>query len=82
MPEGMNVAVAHKLSEQTSASRHKRRWEEVFEILRGAGLGRRRHRNGMDRLPGRQGDGALTVLYGQATRDLLGAAAAIWAVSS
>jgi len=30
----------------------------------------------MDRLPGRQGDGAQSVLYGQATRDLLGADAA------
>jgi hypothetical protein len=32
MPEGMNIEVAHKLSEHERADRHKQRWEEVFEI--------------------------------------------------
>ena len=30
---GDNLEVAHKLSEQTSWDRHKRRWEGVFEIF-------------------------------------------------
>jgi hypothetical protein len=33
MPEGMNLKVAHKLSEQEKTDRHKRRWEEVAEIV-------------------------------------------------
>jgi predicted negative regulator of RcsB-dependent stress response len=33
MPEGMNVEVAHKLSEHEKADRAKRRWEEVVEVL-------------------------------------------------
>jgi hypothetical protein len=44
--------------------------------FRGAGLGRGRHRNGMDGYQAARGDGAQSVLYGRATRDLLGADAA------
>jgi hypothetical protein len=33
MPEGMNVEVAHKLSEQEREERAKRRWQEVAEVL-------------------------------------------------
>jgi len=33
MPEGMNVEVAHKLSEHEKTDRHKQRWEEVYEIF-------------------------------------------------
>jgi hypothetical protein len=33
LPGGINLEVAHKLSEQTSWDRHKRRWEGVFEIF-------------------------------------------------
>jgi hypothetical protein len=33
MPEGMNVEVAHKLSEQERADRAKHRWQEVVEVL-------------------------------------------------
>jgi hypothetical protein len=33
MPEGMNVQVAHKLSEHQSADRAKRRWQEIAEVL-------------------------------------------------
>ena len=33
MPEGMNVEVAHKLSEQEHDERRRHRWEEVVEIF-------------------------------------------------
>ena len=33
MPEGMNVEVAHKLSEHERADRAKHRWQEVLEVL-------------------------------------------------
>jgi hypothetical protein len=33
MPEGMNLEVAHRLSEQERADRTRRRWQEVLEIL-------------------------------------------------
>ena len=33
MPEGMNVEVAHKLSERERSDRHKHRWEEAAEIF-------------------------------------------------
>jgi hypothetical protein len=33
MPEGINLEVAHKLSEQEKTDRHKRRWEEIAEIV-------------------------------------------------
>jgi hypothetical protein len=33
MPEGLNVEVAHKLSEQEESDRRKHRWEEVAEVI-------------------------------------------------
>jgi hypothetical protein len=33
MPEGLNVQVAHKLSEKPDAERGKHRWEEVAEVV-------------------------------------------------
>jgi hypothetical protein len=33
VPEGMNVEVAHKLSEHERADRAKHRWQEVLEVL-------------------------------------------------
>jgi hypothetical protein len=33
MPAGMNVEVAHKLSERERAERTKRRWQEIVEVL-------------------------------------------------
>jgi hypothetical protein len=33
MPEGLNVEVAHKLSEQEESERRKHRWEEIAEVI-------------------------------------------------
>ena len=33
MPEGMNVEVAHKLSEHETSGAHRGRWHELVEVV-------------------------------------------------
>jgi hypothetical protein len=76
MPEGMNIEVAHKLSEHERADRHKRRWEEVFEILEVLVLAIAAIATAWTGYQAARGDGAQSVLYGEATRDRFEADAA------
>lgn len=76
MPEGMNVELAHKLSEQEKADRHKRRWEEVVEIVEVLFLAVAAIATAWSGYQAARGDGSQSVLYGQATRDRFQADAA------
>jgi hypothetical protein len=75
-PWGIHLEVAHKLSEQTSWDRHKRRWEEVFEIFEVLVVAVAAIATAWTGYQAARVDGAQSVLYGRATRDLLGADAA------
>ena len=76
MPEGMNVEVAHKLSEHERADRHKHRWEEAAEILEVLVLAIAAIATAWTGYQAARGDGAQSVLYGEATRDRFAADAA------
>ena len=76
MPEGMNLEVAHKLSEQEKTDRHKRRWEEVAEIVEVLFLAIAAIATAWSGYQAAKGEGHQSVLYGQATTDQFGAAAA------
>ena len=67
MPEGMNVEVAHKLSEQEKTDRHKRRWEEVAEIVEVLFLAIAAIATAWSGYQAAKGEGHQSVLYGQAT---------------
>src|SRR4029453_8114274 len=76
MPEGMNIEVAHKLSEHEKADRHKQRWEEVFEILEVLVLAIAAIATAWTGYQAARGDGHQSVLYGQSSRDRFQADAA------
>jgi hypothetical protein len=76
MPEGMNIEVAHKLSEQEKTDRHKRRWEEVAELVEVLFLAIAAIATAWSGYQAAKGEGHQSVLYGQATSDQFGAAAA------
>jgi hypothetical protein len=76
MPEGMNVEVAHKLSEREESERHKRRWEEVVEIVEVVFLAIAAIATAWSGYQAGSGDGRQSVLYGQASRDRFQADAA------
>lgn len=70
---GIDLEITDKLSEQTSWDRHKRRWEGVFEILEVLVLVVAAIATAWTGYQAARGDGAQAVLYGRATKDLLGA---------
>ena len=76
MPEGMNIEVAHKLSEHERADRHKQRWEEVFEVLEVLVLAIAAIATAWTGYQAARGDGHQSVLYGQSSRDRFEADAA------
>ena len=76
MPEGMNVEVAHKLSEHEKADRAKRRWEEVAEVLEVLVLAIAAIATAWSGYQAARGDGHQSVLYGQSSRDRFAADAA------
>jgi hypothetical protein len=76
MPEGMNIEVAHKLSEQEKADRAKHRWEEVIEVLEVLVLAAAAIATAWSGYQAARGDGRQSVLYGQASRDRFAADAA------
>jgi hypothetical protein len=65
MPEGMNIEVAHKLSEQDRADRAKRRWEEIIEILEVLILAVAAIATAWSGYQSARGDGSQSVLYGE-----------------
>jgi hypothetical protein len=76
MPEGMNLEVAHKLSEQEQADRAKRRWEEIVEIVEVLVLAVAAIATAWSGYQAARGDGHQSVLYGQSSRDRFQADAA------
>jgi hypothetical protein len=75
MPEGRNVEVAHKLSEQEHAARVKYRWEELTEILEVLVLAIAAIATAWSGYQAARGDGHQSVLYGESSRDRFQAAA-------
>jgi hypothetical protein len=76
MAEGMNVEVAHKLTEHEKADRAKRRWEEVAEVLEVLVLAIAAIATAWSGYQAARGDGHQSVLYGQSSRDRFEADAA------
>ena len=74
MPEGMNVEVAHKLSER--AERTKRRWQEIVEVLEVLALAIAAIATAWSGYQAARGDGHQSVLYAQSSRDRFQADAA------
>jgi hypothetical protein len=68
MPEGLNVHVAHKLSEQERAERAKRRWQEVVEILEVLALAIAAVATAWSGYQAARGDGHQSVLYAESSR--------------
>ena len=69
MPEQMNVEVAHKLSEGEHATREKRRWEEVLEIVEVVVLAMAAIATAWSGYQAAKGDGHQSVLYSDASVD-------------
>ena len=76
MPEGMNIEVAHKLSERDRTDRAKRRWEEISEILEVLILAVAAIATAWSGYQAARGDGHQSVLYGESSRDRFEADAA------
>ena len=76
MPEGMNVEVAHKLSEHERGDRAKHRWQEVVEVLEVLVLAIAAIATAWSGYQAPRGDGRQSVLYGQSSRDRFQADAA------
>ncbi len=76
MPEGMNVEVAHKLSEQEISGAHRGRWHELLEVVEVAILAIVAVATAWSGLQAAKWDGRQSLLYGQATRDRFQAEAA------
>jgi hypothetical protein len=68
MPEGMNIEVAHKLSEHERAARGKR-WEEALEILGVVMLALAAIATAWGGYQAARGDGEQSILYSQASVD-------------
>jgi hypothetical protein len=69
MPEGMNLEVAHRLSEKERADRAKRRWEEIVEILEVLILAAAAIATAWSGYQAARGDGQQSVLYSDASVD-------------
>jgi hypothetical protein len=76
MPEGMNVEVAHKLSDQERAARVRHRWEELAEILEVLVLAIAAIATAWSGYQAARGDGHQSVLYAESSRDRFQADAA------
>ena len=76
MPEGMNVEVAHKLSEKEEAEHRKHRWEEIAEIIEVLVLALAAIATAYTGLQASQWDDHRALLYGQATTQRFAASAA------
>jgi hypothetical protein len=76
MPEGMNVEVAHKLSEHEKADRAKHRWQEAVEVLEVLVLAIAAIATAWSGYQAARGDGRQSVLYAESSRDRFQAEAA------
>ena len=69
MAEGMNVELAHKLSEREKADRQKHRWEEAVEIVEVLFLAIAAIATAWSGYQAAEGEGHQSVLYGEAMTD-------------
>jgi hypothetical protein len=76
MPEGMNVELAHKLSEHEKADRARRRWEEIAEVLEVLVLAIAAIATAWSGYQAARGDGHQSVLYAESSRNRFQADAA------
>lgn len=76
MPEGMNVEVAHKLSEHESPGAHHKRWHGFLELAEVLILAAVAVMTAWSGLQAAKWDGHQSLLYGQASRDRFQADAA------
>jgi hypothetical protein len=76
MPEGMNVEVAHKLSEQEMSGAHHGRWHELVEVVEVAILAIVAVTTAWSGLQAAKWDGRQSLLYGEASTDRFQADAA------
>jgi hypothetical protein len=76
VPEGLNVEVAHKLSEKEKAEHRKHRWEEIAEIIEVLVLAVAAIATAYTGLQASQWDDRRALLYGQATSQRFAASAA------
>lgn len=76
MPEGMNVEIAHKLSEHEPVRAHPRRWHALIELLEVMMLAVVAVMTAWSGLQAAKWDGHQSLLYGQASRDRFQADAA------
>jgi hypothetical protein len=76
MPEGLNVEVAHKLTEKEEAERRKHRWEEVAEIIAVIVLAFAAIATAWSGFQASEWDDRRALLYGQATTQRFEASAA------
>ena len=67
MPEGMNVEVAHKLSEQETPGAHRGRWHELVEVVEVVILAVVAVATAWSGLQAAQWDGRQSLLYGRAS---------------
>jgi hypothetical protein len=67
MPEGMNVEVAHKLSEQETPGAHRGRWHELVEVVEVAILAIVAVATAWSGLQAAKWDGRQSLLYGEAS---------------
>jgi hypothetical protein len=76
MPEGMNVEVAHQLSESEHPGKHHEHWHEVVEMAEVVILAVVAVMTAWSGLQAARWDGRQSLLYGQASRDRFQADAA------
>jgi hypothetical protein len=77
MPEGLNVEVAHKLTEnEQEAERRKQRWEEIVEVIEVLILAMAAIATAWSGFQASQWDDRGSLLYGQATTQRFAATAA------
>jgi Mn2+/Fe2+ NRAMP family transporter len=76
VPEGLNVEVAHNLTEKEDAERRKHRWEEVAEVIEVLVLALAAIATAWSGFQASQADDRRGLLYGQATTQRFAASAA------
>jgi hypothetical protein len=67
MPEGLNVEVAHRLSEKHDAERRRHRWEEIAEVIEVLVLAVAAIATAWSGFQASEWDERQSILYGQAT---------------
>jgi hypothetical protein len=67
VPEGLNVEVAHRLTEKEDAERRKHRWEEVAEVIEVLVLALAAIATAWSGFQASEWDDRRGLLYGQAT---------------